>query len=101
LIFYKEHISLVASDRIDKLAEQLSENPNEVALIGKIESTISILCKLHLNLNFWRAQNIYFEIGQKFYRKKLEKASKKNKEAQFWIESFDRLGERLQVKIQR
>ncbi|MBF0483680.1 MAG: DUF3536 domain-containing protein [Candidatus Omnitrophica bacterium] len=97
----KETISLKASKRISILMEKMKENPEDTLLIGNIESIIRLLNRLSFTLDIWRAQNIYFKIGKAVYHLKYEKAVKNDVAAKFWIESFDKLGKVLQVKLRR
>ncbi|MBF0479066.1 MAG: DUF3536 domain-containing protein [Candidatus Omnitrophica bacterium] len=95
----KESIALKAGHRIAHWMERLAQDTDNVLLIGNIESMMRLLHKLSFNLNIWRSQNIYFQIAKAVHHVKYEKAVKNDTQAKFWIESFDKLGKVLQVKL--
>jgi alpha-amylase/alpha-mannosidase (GH57 family) len=95
----KAILGFVASQRIDKLMERLSQTPEVVSAIEKVETLLRILNALPLELDMWKAQNIYFSIGNQLYGKVRERAEKGDDGAKRWIEHFNNLGRHLQAKI--
>jgi hypothetical protein len=92
-------LGFVASQRINKLMEKLSQTPEDVLVLQKIEAILRILSALPLELDVWKAQNVYFSIGKQLYSGMRENAEKGDNNAKKWIEHFDSLGHYLQVKI--
>ena len=95
----KPTLSFVASSAISSLTENLAGNREKLSLMEEIEHTIRLLRSLPLDLDLWRSQNIYFDIGQSFYEKAKARAEKGEKEAVKWLEVFRKLGDQLQVKV--
>ncbi len=91
----RKSIILIASRRITVMMEKLAKDPENVILSGEIESCIRLLSTLRLNLDLWKAQNIYFLIKKEIFEKMRERARKQDKIAIFWMECFQRLGECL------
>lgn len=92
------NFGFVASQKISELMKRLDKQPKNIALIETIESVLNIISQLNLELDLWKAQNIYFAIGKKNYSERKGQA-KVDELARKWIVSFDRLGTILQVRI--
>jgi len=72
-------ISLIATRRIDGMMRRLLENPNDASLLQTLELLLNVFNILPLQLDLWKAQNIYFKLPRE--------------------KSFERLGEYLKVKV--
>ncbi len=90
--------SFVASQKVSDLMMRLNAQPKNIALIETIESVLTTLNQLSLDLDLWKAQNVYFSIGKQYYTQRRQQA-KVDELARKWIQAFDRLGQILQVKI--
>jgi len=95
----KGSIALVASESIERLMSEIRKNPDDVQLMGMIESTLRLLSKLSLPLNLWKVQNIYFLIGKEHEQGLSRKIDNNNQTALFWMECFRKLGKCLNVKV--
>jgi hypothetical protein len=94
----KTLLEFVATQKINTLMVRLSKTPEDVPLLETIDNTLKILSTLHLELNLWKAQNIYFSIVKKVcivIPKKAELADSKTKKLS---EHFNSLEEFLKVK---
>ncbi len=92
-------LSFVASQKVNKLIEKLSQSPEDISTMEKVEELLRILSALPLDLNLWKSQNIYFYMGKQLYNEMREKAEKGDGNAKKWIEHFKELGHYLQVKV--
>jgi hypothetical protein len=92
-------IGLLASEKIAMLMRQLAESPNDTALMTTIDDTIGLLGGFPSDVSLWKAQNTYFSVAQGQYARMHEKAGTGDPHAKEWIETFDRLGNHLGVKI--
>ena len=92
-------VGFVASSRINSLMEKLSHRSEDISLIDKIENLLKLMNTLPVELDLWKAQNIYFSIGKKFYKTLKDISSKAEGPQQKWIEAFRKLGYYLHVKI--
>jgi hypothetical protein len=92
------NFAFVASQKISELMKRLGQQPKNIALIETIETVLNIINQLSLELDLWKAQNIYFAIGKKNYSERKGQA-KVDELARKWVVSFDRLGAILQVRI--
>jgi hypothetical protein len=94
----KGTIGFVATSWLNALMEKLLQQPKESPLFEKMESALKLLSSLSVELDLWKAQNAYFSIAKKLYEPMKEEAEGEDL-AKRWIEVFDRLGSRLQVKV--
>jgi alpha-amylase/alpha-mannosidase (GH57 family) len=88
----------VASQKVSDLMMRLNAQPKNIALIETIESVLNTLHQLSLDLDLWKAQNVYFSIGKQYYAQRRQQA-KVDELSRKWVQAFDRLGVILQVKI--
>jgi alpha-amylase/alpha-mannosidase (GH57 family) len=96
----KTTLSFVASNEINNIMQKFLRQPQDIGLLEAADSLLSILNPLSLNLNLWKAQNIYFSIGKQIYGEMKEKANTGDESAKRWIERISSLGEYLKVKIE-
>lgn len=85
--------------KINTLMEEFNANSSEIAPLKMVESFLRICSPLHLNLDLWRAQNIYFSIGKDRHRNMKNRAELGDENAKRWVEYFDKLGHYLKVRI--
>ena len=77
--------------------EQLSKAPEEISLLETIETAFKVLSALPLQLDLWKAQNIYFALGKARYDEMEERAAGGDEASRKWIDHFKRLGDNLHV----
>jgi alpha-amylase/alpha-mannosidase (GH57 family) len=93
----KTDMGFVASKKINKLMERLAQSPQDSSLLETIVKTLNILSVFPLELNLWKAQNIYFSVGKKFCGP-MQKKAETDPHAKMWLDHFNELGEFLGVK---
>ncbi|MFP4473161.1 MAG: DUF3536 domain-containing protein [Candidatus Omnitrophota bacterium] len=96
----KETLNFAASQRLDALMQELTHRPRDIELLKIISELLRILQSLPLELELWRAQNIYFSMTQRIYPRMLEHSSS-DEESRSWCEAFERLGAYLKVRSPR
>jgi len=85
---------------IKRLTEQLVLNDSDLDLIKKLEAASALALNLPFAVSFWRAQNNYYQILQKTYPGRVEKAKQGDAEAREWVEHFAALGRNFSVKVE-
>ncbi len=90
------NFSFLASNRLNLLMQKLQEHPEDIVLMEKITVAFELLTHLNLDLDLWKAQNIYFAMARRIYPDILGQA-KNDQLAQRWVAWFERLGDILQV----
>jgi hypothetical protein len=93
-------VGFVASDWVNARVEAwAAEDPADLARLEVVDATLTALRSAPIELDLWRAQNAYFSVGKRL-RAAMKKAKGRGKGfARAWTESFDRLGEHLQVSF--
>jgi hypothetical protein len=94
----KTIISFLATRSLTALMKQLDDSPEDLTLLETIDGALAVLERLPLTLDLWKAQNIHFSISKKFYGIKRDQAEGGDEDAGQWIERFDKLGTRLEVR---
>ena len=95
----KDTLGFIAKRKIETLMQQLSEKDEDVILLEQIVTLLNIIVSLKIELNLWKAQNIYFSIGKKFLDSMRRRAANGDEFAKKWMNYFDALGDYLKVKI--
>ncbi len=93
----KQGLDFIGGNKINVLMLNFSRDPENVELLSYITEFLRLLTALHRELDVWRAQNLYYAIGQTRYRQK--KAAGNDEVSRRWVEAFESLGELLKVKI--
>jgi hypothetical protein len=99
----KEVLELLAGGRLNELMARLAQNVDSPAILEYTTTLLRILADLHLEIDFWKAQNIYYRIAQESYRKNRAIAVQGGQEAgdermARWVKLFDELGALLKVQ---
>jgi len=94
-------IEFVASACIDSHMERLHNDPEDIQLFEKLDNILRLLMVLPLELNLWRAQNVYFSIGKRRYAVMKDRVVTEDGPAKAWLDSFRKLGYYLHAKFQR
>jgi alpha-amylase/alpha-mannosidase (GH57 family) len=94
----RRRISYVASNRVTDYMEMLKERRDDVELTSSIVSFLKIISTLNLELEQWKAQNIYFDLCSLFRPAMEEQSKNGDKNAEKWLSLFDELGNYLMVR---
>ncbi|RJR21674.1 MAG: DUF3536 domain-containing protein [Nitrospiraceae bacterium] len=92
-------IGFIASTWTHSVMEKLSEQPEELRLFELVQETLEALAPLCLQLNLWKAQNIFFSIRKKHFAGMKKKAETGDSFSAEWVDAFSKLGYYLHVKI--
>jgi alpha-amylase/alpha-mannosidase (GH57 family) len=91
-------LAFIATQKINLLMERFSEAPHEAPLLETIENIFSLMSALPVQLDLWKAQNIYFSIGKKWYNEMKKKSDQGDQVAISWLKHFNKLADYLHVK---
>ncbi len=94
-----ETIPFVASQQVVAFMKKLAKTPENTEIMENLQRLLQQLQQLPVSLDFWEAQNIYFDIGKLLYED-MSKKAEENETAARWIRSFGELGEYLDVKFE-
>ena len=92
------NFGFLASTRLSHLMRRLFEHPDDIRLMERITTAFELLDQLSLDLDLWKAQNIYFAMGRRIYPN-IAGQAKGDELARQWVVLFERLGNVLQVNV--
>ncbi len=95
----KENLDFVGGHKVDELMVRFVAAPEDVAFLEYVTEAVRLLSTLKLELDMWKAQNLYYATGLTIYRDKKRLAENGDEIARRWVRSFETLGELLKVKI--
>ena len=84
---------------VTSLMEKVVQNPMNPSLFSRITNALELLAPLSLNLNFWKAQNMYLSLMGRLKGEMDGKAKRGDGSANEWMDAFNGLGERLSIKV--
>ena len=94
----KTALNYVATKKVNRLMEKLSQNPQDISLLKSMELLLRVLMALPLDLNLWRAQNMYFAMSPSFSKNGTVKSMPASPDNEQRIALFQALGNLLQVQ---
>ncbi len=93
----KEQLDFVGGHKVNEMMVQFARSPEDMALLEKITEVVRVLTGLKFDLDFWKAQNIYYAISQSSGRVKKAQAAT-SPGADRWVKQFQSLGELLKIR---
>ncbi len=84
---------------VTSLMEKIQQDPKDSSLFVMITDVLELLESLSLNLDFWKAQNIYFSLKEQLGAEMEDKVKKDDGSAKNWFDAFKELGEKLRIKV--
>ncbi len=94
----KEDLDFIASARVDAMLAKFMQSPDDVLLMERMAKVIRVLFELRMELNLWKAQNIFYALAQDRYRAK-SAAAGQDEYAARWVAAFTDLADILKVKV--
>lgn len=89
----------IAGRRINEYMTEWQEKYDETTVLEQTIHLLKVAEELSLELNIWKAQNIYFSVGRKVMATMQQKKNEGDAAASTWFELFDQLGHLLKVRI--
>jgi alpha-amylase/alpha-mannosidase (GH57 family) len=91
-------LGFAVSRTITRLMEALDTTPEDISPMTALQSLLTTLHPLALELNLWEAQNIYLTLRRGVYPVMSARARRGDQPANQWIALFDALAEPLHVR---
>jgi hypothetical protein len=85
---------------IEKLAQEMQDNPGSLPILRKFVSAVRLAQQLPFPVNFYRAQNSYYDVLRNRYPELKKAAEKEIPNARLWTGEFNELGKLLSVKVE-
>jgi alpha-amylase/alpha-mannosidase (GH57 family) len=98
----KENLDFLASRRVNEMMASFYETPEDVVFLERSVQMIRLLLELRIDIDFWKAQNIFYGLAQTLHRAKRAQVDAHGPEAEAakrWLNAFYALGELLKVKV--
>ena len=85
-------LEYVLRHRIDELAEVFAADPNDAAALEALDAVVDLGRSLPFEMNFWKIQNIYYQLFQSEFPQRREDRA--------WANRFVSLGEKLGIRAE-
>lgn len=82
------------------MEQAILANPTNGLLLKRINAFVGLADILPFEVNFWKIQNIYYQIHKTVFADFQEKAKQDDQEAKQWIALFIALGEKLGFRVE-
>jgi len=92
-------LSHALEDTLGRVAEQFRVEPENVQALQSFDGVVDIARSVPFEVEYRKAQNVYYDVLQTTYPQVREKAELGNREARSWLDCFKALGERLLVRV--
>jgi len=95
----KVTLGFIAAGTVNRLMRQWGEAPEETETMEKAAAVLRTIEPLKLETNLWKAQNSYFELGEKMLDTMREREAGGEQHARQWLRAFTELGDSLYVRM--
>ncbi|MCB1316155.1 MAG: hypothetical protein KDK27_09390, partial [Leptospiraceae bacterium] len=85
------------TDRLESMILRLKADPENHRLLNRILEGMAIVIDLELPLDFWKLQNEYYAIHERYFPA-MQKLT--TEDARSWLQDFRHLGELLDMDIE-
>ncbi len=92
-------VGFVATSWLNSQMEKLSQHPEDLTPFEKVEKILTSLTSISVELDLWKAQNMYLSVGKKLYGSMKERADNGDDPAKHWMDVLQRLGSCFRVKV--
>jgi len=89
-------LEMAVRKRMERLAEDLVEQPTELPLMEELDVAADLLKRLPFEVNLRRVQNLFYTLMQEAYP---ELQARKDENARAWVALFKDLAEKLWLRI--
>jgi hypothetical protein len=84
---------------LGELAEALRAEPDDRGRLARLDTVAELAQTLPFAVDLWETQNIFYDLMQGVYPRRLAEAAAGDAEAREWTSAFERLGARLAVHV--
>lgn len=95
----KGGVGLAAEGHVIRAMERGAEQPHETKALVILKEILESLQRLHLDLNLWKAQNIYFMLYRTVSPAMEKRAAEGDPQARRWLDTFTALAPLLSIKV--
>ncbi|MFM7152171.1 MAG: DUF3536 domain-containing protein, partial [Gemmataceae bacterium] len=84
---------------LNTISEKWRQQPLKVEFITHLRTGIDLGKEFPLSLNYWKPQNVFFELMRQTFPELAERAAAGNDSARAWVDAFLQLGDVLHIDI--
>jgi alpha-amylase/alpha-mannosidase (GH57 family) len=95
----REGLAFALKRALERLAEQLSQNPDDLRVLESFARSATLARSLPLNVDLWKVQNQYYEMLGRYYPQRRDQARGGAADAERWVELFTVIGQHLGVAV--
>jgi alpha-amylase/alpha-mannosidase (GH57 family) len=99
ITLHEDGLGLALEQTLARLSDRLAGKPDDAVLIDAFESVVAIARSLRFEVDFGRAQNVYYELAGTVLPVMRRSAEAGSASAAHWVERFTALGEELAVRV--
>jgi alpha-amylase/alpha-mannosidase (GH57 family) len=96
----KEGLEYALRETIERLAQKSCNNPGDLQSLRSLAAAVQLAPKLPFTINFYRTQNIYYDLLKSGYPRIKTAAAKGDKTAKTWTDEFQDLAASLSIKVE-
>ncbi len=84
---------------VTSLMEKAQQDPTDFSPFVRITDVLGLLESLSLNLDLWKAQNVYFSLKEQRSAAMDARVKSGDESGKKWFDAFKDLGEKLRIKV--
>jgi hypothetical protein len=84
---------------VERLAERFAKEPRDPARVQRLEAIIEMARALPFEVVLWTAQNAWSEVRRTVFEELSQRGQQGEEEARSWVQHFQSLGEKLEVRV--
>jgi len=92
-------LSHALEDTLQRLAELFQADPEDMQTLQSFEGVADIAASLPFEVDYRKAQNVYYDVLQTAYPELRDKAERGSRNVREWLHHFRALGEKLSVQV--
>ena len=86
---------------VEGIAAGFRAAPTEISRLQSLDAVVGMGLALPFRVDFWKTQNLYFEMLQSVYPVYLQRSAEGDESAGEWVRRFTALGEKLSIRVTR
>lgn len=94
----RANLDLIVIGRVNAMMARIAARPEDVAAIEHATQIIRLFQELRLDVDLWKAQNIFYSVAQNLYRDRRDEVEY-DAFAKRWVVAFEALADLLKVKV--
>ncbi len=92
-------LAYTLAKNVERIALQFRAIPIERSRLQTLEALVGLARRLPFPVNFWKTQNLFYEMLQTVYPGFLQQVAEGDEDVEAWVRHFTGLGEKLSVRM--